>query len=668
MDKFIGTILDNRYELLEVIGVGGTAVVYKAKCHRLNRYVAVKILKEEYAQDEEFRRKFHDEAQAVAMLSHPNIVNVYDVSRSGSIEYIVMELIDGITLKEYLSRRGQLSPKEVTVFATQIARALEHAHSHNIIHRDIKPQNIMLLRDGTVKVADFGIAHFTNNDNTYCKGEAIGSVHYVSPEQAKGSFVDNRTDLYSLGVVMYEMITGRLPFEGDTPVSIALQHINSIALPPSIFAENVPPQLEEITMKAMNPSLSKRYTSAAQILKDLEEFQNEQQFKLNIPREEGIVVQEEPQDLDATRKLNNTGEVAALMENERREPPERRETEEPRHGEEEEAPVEEQKEKQKKHRSPVSAALIFSVVAVVVFCVGAFCFVQKILDPFGGTDSSKINAPNLKGLYYSQVIADPQYSNVVIAEGEYVYNETVDAGKIISQEPEANRKIDPGATITVTISRGNRTFALPNYVNSDARQAKIELDRFGVQCVEAAPEYNDEIENGFVIRTDPAAGTMLTEGDTVTITVSRGPEFVMVDMPDLMGKPLNTALELLDVAGLEWDEPVYTEADGEPDLVIYQSIAQGTQVEKGTRVSFQLSKERELPPEPVIVDYVYTVTLNQSANPIDVEIYQDGGRVYSGTHVSEEITATVILTGEEGEHQIQVYQDGILQTQEYVTF
>ena len=668
MDKFIGTILDNRYELLEVIGVGGTAVVYKAKCHRLNRYVAVKILKEEYAQDEEFRRKFHDEAQAVAMLSHPNIVNVYDVSRSGSIEYIVMELIDGITLKEYLSRRGQLSPKEVTVFATQIARALEHAHSHNIIHRDIKPQNIMLLRDGTVKVADFGIAHFTNNDNTYCKGEAIGSVHYVSPEQAKGSFVDNRTDLYSLGVVMYEMITGRLPFEGDTPVSIALQHINSIALPPSIFAENVPPQLEEITMKAMNPSLSKRYTSAAQILKDLEEFQNEQQFKLNIPREEGIVVQEEPQDLDATRKLNNTGEVAALMENERREPPERRETEEPRQGEEEEAPVEEQKEKQKKHRSPVSAALIFSVVAVVVFCVGAFCFVQKILDPFGGTDSSKINAPNLKGLYYSQVIADPQYSNVVIAEGEYVYNETVDAGKIISQEPEANRKIDPGATITVTISRGNRTFALPNYVNSDARQAKIELDRFGIQCVEAAPEYNDEIENGFVIRTDPAAGTMLTEGDTVTITVSRGPEFVMVDMPVLMGKSLNTALELLDVAGLEWDEPVYTEADGEPDLVIYQSIAPGTQVEKGTRVSFQLSKERELPPEPVIVDYVYTVTLNQSANPIDVEIYQDGGRVYSGTHVSEEITATVILTGEEGEHQIQVYQDGILQTQEYVTF
>lgn len=663
MDQFIGTILDNRYELLEVIGVGGTAVVYKAKCHRLNRYVAVKILKDEFAQDEEFRRKFHDEAQAVAMLSHPNIVNVYDVSRSGSVEYIVMELIDGITLKEYLSRRGQLSPKEVTVFATQIARALEHAHSHNIIHRDIKPQNIMLLRDGTVKVADFGIAHFTNSDNTYCKGEAIGSVHYVSPEQAKGSFVDNRTDLYSLGVVMYEMITGRLPFEGDTPVSIALQHINSIALPPSVFAENVPPQLEEITMKAMNPSLSKRYTSAGQVLEDLEAFQNAQQFKLNISREEGTAVPGEASaDPDATRKLNNTGEVVTPRDADRNHTPESREPEESPEEAEQEEPME------KKRRSPVTAALIFGVIAVLIFCAGAYYFVQKILDPFGGTDSSKIYAPNLKGLYYSQVISDPQYSNVVIVEGEYVYNETVDAGKIISQDPESQRKINPGDTITVTISRGTRTFSLPDYTNTDARQAKIELDRFGVQCVEAAPEYNDEIENGMVIRTDPAAGTVLTEGDTVTITVSRGPEFVMIPMPDLMGKPLNTALELLDLAGLEWDEPVETEADGEPGLVIYQSVAAGTEIEKGTRITIQISKERELPPEPVYKDYFYTVPLIASDGLISVDVYLDGALTYTSLHAPEEGFVYLTLSGIEGEHQIQVYQDGVLQSQEYVTF
>ena len=396
MDKYIGTMLDNRYELLEIIGVGGTAVVYKAKCHRLNRYVAVKILKEEFASDQEFRRQFHDEAQAVAMLSHPNIVNIYDVSRSGNVDYIVMELIDGITLKEYLSRRGRLSPKEVTVFATQIARALEHAHDHNIIHRDIKPQNIMLLRDGTVKVADFGIAHFAARENTYSKGEAIGSVHYVSPEQARGSYVDNRTDLYSLGVVMYEMITGRLPFEGDTPVSIALQHINSIALPPSVFAEDVPEQLEEITMRAMNPSLTKRYSSAAQILSDLEAFRNDQQFKLNIPREEGALPAEEESDLDATRKINNTGEVAAILEAENRSVELRRQEElETQKTAEEEEPV----SGRKKRRSPLSGAMLFSIIAVLVFCIGASYFIKSVINPYGNKDETPLTTPYLIGMY-----------------------------------------------------------------------------------------------------------------------------------------------------------------------------------------------------------------------------------------------------------------------------
>ena len=223
MDRLIGKFLDNRYEILEVIGMGGMAIVYKAKCHRLNRMVAIKVLKNEYAKDAEFRKRFHDESQSVAMLSHPNIVAVYDVSRSDDIEYIVMELIEGFTLKEYLKSRKQLSWQETSFFAIQIAKALDHAHSRGIIHRDIKPQNIMLLRDGTVKVADFGIARQMTQQNTYNIGEAIGSVHYVSPEQARGSHVDNRADLYSFGVVMYEMLCGRLPFEGDSAVSVAVQ-------------------------------------------------------------------------------------------------------------------------------------------------------------------------------------------------------------------------------------------------------------------------------------------------------------------------------------------------------------------------------------------------------------------------------------------------------------
>ena len=675
MDQFIGTMLDNRYELQEIIGVGGTAVVYRAKCHRLNRFVAVKILKKEFASDEEFRRKFHDEAQAVAMLSHPNIVNIYDVSRSGNVDYIVMELIDGITLKEYLSRRGQLSPKEVTIFATQIARALEHAHDHDIIHRDIKPQNIMLLRDGTVKVADFGIAHFADQENTYSKGEAIGSVHYVSPEQARGSFVDNRTDLYSLGVVMYEMITGRLPFEGDSPVSIALQHINSIALPPSIFAEDVPEQLEEITMRAMNPSLSRRYATAGQILEDLETFQNNQQFKLSIPREEGAAVAEESE-MEATRKLHNTGEVAALLEAEGR-AAEQRQKEEEAEGEEARLPVEQpeeevepveepKKKKEKKQRSPLPGALLFSIIAVLIFCGGASYFIKSVIDPYSDQDQTKLTTPNLIGMYYSQVISDPTYADFNIVEGEYVYNESIDAGKIIEQSPEGNRKIDVGGTITVTISRGAKTFLLPEYVNMEARQVKIELERLGITCVENTPEFNDDVENGYVLRTEPAAGTELTAGDTVTLTVSKGPEVVLVEMPDLMGRSENEALTLLEAAGLNWEPVVYEEYDGMPGQVIYQSVEAHTEVEKGTIIAFTISIEPALPPEVTIQ---YPVTLMETDSElVEVWIMVDGMTVYNVAHDPTVGSVTVDLTAMQGEHLVEVYQNRVPYSSEVVLF
>ena len=673
MDQFIGTMLDNRYELLEIIGVGGTAVVYRAKCHRLNRFVAVKILKKEFASDEEFRRKFHDEAQAVAMLSHPNIVNIYDVSRSGNVDYIVMELIDGITLKEYLGRRGQLSPKEVTIFATQIARALEHAHDHDIIHRDIKPQNIMLLRDGTVKVADFGIAHFADQENTYSKGEAIGSVHYVSPEQARGSFVDNRTDLYSLGVVMYEMITGRLPFEGDSPVSIALQHINSIALPPSIFAEDVPEQLEEITMKAMNPSISRRYATAGQILSDLETFQNDQQFKLSIPREEGAPVAEESE-MEATRKLHNTGEVAALLEAEsraaeqrEREALEAQKQEVEQVPEEEIEPVEEKKaKKEKKQRSPLPGALLFSIIAVLIFCGGAGYFIKSVIDPYSDQDQTKLTTPDLVGMYYSQVLSDPAYADFNIVEGEYVYNESIDAGKIIEQTPEKNRKIDVGGTITVTISRGAKTFQLPDYVNMEARQVKIELERLGITCVENTPEFNDDVPNGYVLRTEPAAGTSLTAGDTVTLTVSKGPEVVLVEMPDLMGRSESEALTLLEAAGLNWEPVVYEEYDGTPGQVIYQSVEAHAEVEKGTTVAFTISIEPALPPDVTISFPIQLVETDYET--VEVWVMVDGMTVYNAAHDPSEGFITVDLTAMQGEHLVEVYQNRVPYSSEVVPF
>ena len=293
MNQYIGRLLDDRYEILEVIGTGGMAVVYKALCHRLNRLVAIKILKDEFSGDEEFRRRFRAEGEAVAMLSHPNIVQVYDVSSSDTANYIVMELIDGISLKQYMEVKGVLNWKETLHFSMQIAKGLEHAHSRGIVHRDIKPHNVMVLKDGSVKVMDFGIARVMSKSNTLTK-EALGSVHYISPEQAKGGYTDSRSDLYSLSVVMYEMMTGRPPFDGESPVAVAIQHINGGAPKPSTLNPNIPLGLEQIILKGMSLDPKDRYASATEMLQDMEEFRKNPsidfQYQASAPAEHPIAI------------------------------------------------------------------------------------------------------------------------------------------------------------------------------------------------------------------------------------------------------------------------------------------------------------------------------------------------------------------------------------------
>ena len=309
MDQYIGKMLDNRYEILELIGSGGMANVYKAKCHRLNRMVAVKILQNDLAENADFRRRFRDESLAVAQLSHANIVSVYDVSRSGDTEYIVMELVDGITLKQYMERRGKMDWREALHFITQIMRALSHAHSRGIIHRDIKPQNIMVLRDGSVKVTDFGIACLTSASQTLTQ-EALGSVHYISPEQARGDRTDARSDIYSAGVVLYEMLTGRLPFEGESAVSVAIQHLSSVPLAPREIDPDIPEALELICMKAMCANLEKRYPSADAMLEDLEKFRKNNSVDLGYIRAD----LEEPEDHEPTQAIPTAAIQAARKE------------------------------------------------------------------------------------------------------------------------------------------------------------------------------------------------------------------------------------------------------------------------------------------------------------------------------------------------------------------
>ena len=565
MERFIGKMLDGRYEIKEIIGVGGMAVVFKAKCHRLNRYVAIKILKDEYMADDELRRQFHEESQAVAMLSHPNIMAVYDVSKTEELEYIVMELIDGITLNEYLERRGPLSSKEVTVFSTQIAKALEHAHSREIIHRDIKPQNIMLLRDGTLKVADFGIAHIANSQIDRAKGEAIGSVHYVSPEQARGSDIDSRADLYSLGVVMYEMLTGRLPFEGETPVEVALQHIRSIPLSPSERVEGIPETLERITMKAMNPHLSRRYGSATEILADLEAFRNDANFKIELPEPTPLVNNEEST-LDATRKFTNPSQtVQELLDEKKRN----------------EQAVDDDK--------AVSRTLIFSIVAVLLFFIGAIYFVVSVINPFGTNETQKLLAPNLINKVYRDVIADPLYADFVLVEGEMIYDESLPAGTIISQTPAPGRSVGADKKITLTISRGAKSMVLGEYATWDLRQVKIVLDRNNIPYV-LVEEFSDEIEKNMVIRTEPAAGTSVTAETTVTIFVSKGREPKEIAMPNLLGKTEADATAALLKVGLVVGEITPIESTYPVGQVVFQEIPAKSMVLEGTVINLQISK------------------------------------------------------------------------------
>lgn len=687
MDRFIGKMLDNRYELLEVIGVGGMAVVYKAKCHRLNRFVAVKILKEEYAADEELRRQFHDESQAVAMLSHPNIVNVYDVSRSGSVEYIVMELIDGITLKDYLSRRGPLTPKEIVIFATQIAKALEHAHSRDIVHRDIKPQNIMLLRDGTVKVADFGIARLTNRQQTYCKGEAIGSVHYVSPEQAKGSHIDNRTDIYSLGVVMYEMITGRLPFEGDTPVSVALQHINSLALPPSALMDGVPPQLEEITMKAMNPVLSKRYVSATQMLEDLEEFRADLQVQIDIPSAQmkpvpDEVSEEDQASMDATRKLQNTGEVLETLLDEHRKKPK---TDDLR---------KEGGKMAKQKKRFFGGSMLYSIVAVLVFVIGAVYFMISVINPFGKGDSDKgkLSVPQLVGTLYDDAVKTNKDFKIEI--GEQIYDDKMSAGMIISQDPASGHSAKKGDKVTVTVSRGPKSTTMVDYKGQEARLVKNELDRMGIHVIESE-EFSDDIEQAYVISTSPAAGSPLEAGDTVVLTVSKGKKPVPVKVPDLLGKTEADARSALTSVGLVCSQTVYIESEKAAGLVVFQTIPANSEVESGTIVDIYVSKGPAAKPQPgggkepeagheagggTSYDpypddpnkrkVSYTFSLIDEDGPISIEVQVNGKTEYLGTHYLDENDGkvTVTLTGYTGYNTITVLQNQTVTNEENLSF
>ena len=704
-DKYIGRLLDNRYEILEVIGTGGMAVVYKARCHRLNRLVAVKILKDEYSQDEEFRRRFHAEGQAVAMLSHPNIVSVYDVSTSPEADYIVMELVDGISLKQYMEKKGVLNWKETLHFSMQIAKALEHAHSRGIVHRDIKPHNVMVLKNGSVKVTDFGIARIMSKGNTLTK-EALGSVHYISPEQAKGSRVDNRSDLYSLGVVMYEMMTGRPPYDGESPVAVAIQHINGGAPMPSTLNPNIPGGLEQIIMKAMAHDPNDRYESATAMLYDMEEFRKDPTilFDYNAgPTDAALhLTEKRPQEPAAPR---TTAERVADRQTPRprREPvsePTRRTTppvagiQRPqtgstarptgstsrpqtgsaqqrsqtgsgkrpqntarpqtgayaaRSGEKANRPASSGQEAQRRREAEEKRSRNTTIAIISCSAVAVLALALILIAIFGngvGKKDQTIQVPTLLGQDYNTL---PAYQDFRIVLRDKGYSDKYDKDQIMAQEPKAGEMVSKGTVLYVDVSLGkepeNKT--MENLVGIDQQSAKEFLVKQGVAEAKILVRAEDSPEQakGKVVRTDPAEGGALDENTTVTLYVSSG----MMTMPNVEGMTRDQAEKTLSENGFNNVEIKEVDSEKESGTVTKQSLRANSRQDRSQTVTLEVSSGVNKKKVPNVIgrtqDEAKTMLAQAGFNYVEINLVDDSDKAaFTVLKQSENPNAEVDVT------------------------
>ena len=654
MDQYIGKMLDDRYEILELIGSGGMANVYKARCHRLNRLVAIKILKSDLADNADFRRRFHDESQAVAQLSHANIVSVYDVSTNPDREYIVMELIDGITLKQYMERRGRMDWRESLHFITQIMRGLSHAHSRGIIHRDIKPQNIMVLRDGSVKVADFGIACLADSAQTLTQ-EALGSVHYISPEQARGDRPDARSDIYSSGVVLYEMLTGRLPFEGESAVSVAIQHLSSIPLAPREINPDIPEQLELICMKAMAPDLEHRYQSADAMIADLEAFRKNPEVEMKFDLSD-LRPEENDEPTRTIRTMPSHTVTIPVHQPERNYPRrERDEDEEPR------------RTGSGKRGVLVSAVTVAAVAVVIVLF-------KTILGSFAPAVVDQYQVPDLYNMTIEEAENDPRIEGVFeIQKAGSEFSADVPEGHILRQDPkkEETRK-GSQLVIQVWVSAGEETGEVPDLENKSEQDARILLEKLNkeynleltVEAPEELKQFSEEITEGYVIKTEPAQGEILKKGDTVKLILSKGPDIKPVTVLPFVGMSIDSVLSQLESYKLTCDaaDVEVVDSDKPGGTIVWQSPASGETVPEWTTIKFRVSAGLASSALPITVDIP-----QNGKDIVKVEIYvgDEPNPQYSETVYEADGAVSTTLYGT-GRKMVKVYFDGVLdQKQSY---
>lgn len=515
MDRYVGKRLDGRYEIEEIIGVGGMAVVYKAHDNVEDRTVAIKILKEEFVSNEEFIRRFKNESKAIAMLSHPNIVKVYDVSFGDLIQYIVMEYIDGITLKEYIERQGSLRWKDAVYFTVQILKGLQHAHDKGIVHRDVKPQNIMVLSDGTIKVTDFGIARFARSEQRTITDKAIGSVHYISPEQARGEKTDEKADIYSVGVMLYEMLTGKLPFQADSAVSVAIMQLQRDPQLPTEINASIPLGLEQITMHAMQKTLERRYQSAAEMLCDVERFKKDPSATFDY----SYFVDNSPTKFVNT-VMSSTPASAVVDED-----------------------YEQEEVKEKNNMIPILAGIAATLIIAII--VLGIIFIPRLFTSTG----DEIACPKLVGLTLEEVKNNKEYKDKFKFTEEWDYDPDYKYGYIFKQDPSDGKKLKKGAEITLYVSKGQSTIKVPDVYGKTESYAVSELKSKGF-VTEINEVADDDIEAGLVVKTEPARTTVVAEGTKITVFVSTGKATKMVDVPNVVGLKEEKAVSDIKKLGL----------------------------------------------------------------------------------------------------------------------
>ena len=617
MDKYIGKRLDGRYEIHELLGVGGMAYVYKAYDNIEKRWVAIKILKEELAGNSDFLRRFRNESKAIAVLSHPNIVKVYDVSFGDRIQYIVMEYIDGITLKQYIEQQGEIKWREALYFTVQILRALQHAHEKGIIHRDIKPQNIMLLEDGTIKVTDFGIARFSQAETQTMTDKAIGSVHYIAPEQARGGYINDKADIYSVGVMLYEMLTGQLPFVADNAVSVAIMQMQAEPTPPSRINPSIPKGLEEITMHAMEKNPAQRFPSAADMLEDVERFRRNPEIVFHYGEQVDRAYAGTSADIYGNVQQN----AAPQKYNDN---------------------YEYEEEYVRSQNSNRASKIILGIVAAVVFVaviVGVIYLVKgkgansgsgflSFLPGFStsSTTSDEIVLPNFVGkIYASDIESNSEYADLTF-EITYGNVPSKQPGEVLRQTPAAGMTVKKGKTVSLTVNGEAEQVVVEDvkgYKQQDAYDALKALNLSPkIQAVA-----DDDTAVGYVVKTDPAAGSTVSTGTTVTIYVSSGPSTESAVIPNIVGYQYSAAKEELEAAGFAVTAEYDDESDKDENTVLSVSPNEGEKAKKGSVVTVTVSSGKGAQK-----DVYYDIPLPGGvSDDLTMKIYVDGTLIETRT-------------------------------------